>query len=86
MTVRSRPGNGLCAAMCALFVALIAAILWSVHLWAIRADGRLGGEVPAAPAAAVVPDREALVRRIDQLETELAQARAALAELDRVTR
>lgn len=63
---------------------VIAAILWSVHLWAIRGDGRLGGVEPPLPAATAEVDRAALVRRIEQLETELAEARAALAEIDQV--
>ena len=49
---------------------------------AIRGDSQLGTEAPEPAPAAVVEDREALLKRIEQLENELAAARAALAKLE----
>ncbi len=60
----------------------IAAILWGVHVLAIRGDSQLGTEAPEPAPAAVGEDREVLLKRIEQLENELAAARAALAKLE----
>jgi hypothetical protein len=65
---------------------IIAAVLWAVHVMAIRDDAQM----PAAGAEAQPEThdarREALVQRIQSLERELATVRAALAELDQATR
>jgi len=60
----------------------IAAILWGVHVLAIRGDSQLGTEAPEPAPVAVGEDREVLLKRIEQLENELAAARAALAKLE----
>ncbi len=59
----------------------IAALLWVVHLLALRGDGRLAGEGEARDAARS-QRRAALSRRVARLEAELAQARIELADLD----
>ncbi|MEX1021081.1 MAG: DUF5671 domain-containing protein [Litorilinea sp.] len=65
----------------------IAAVLWIVHIQAIRTDGKLGTRAPA-PAHTPVsgpdlePARAALTTRIQRLEAELAAARAELAQLE----
>jgi len=60
----------------------VAALLWGVHLLAIRADGRFE-KMPAAAATPVAPAerRAALEARIAELEATLAAARAELATL-----
>lgn len=60
---------------------LIAAIFWTVHVLAIRRDGQLGTEEPAAPAPALDERRAILEARIVELELELERTRAELAEL-----
>lgn len=62
---------------------LIAALLWGVHLLAIRSDSQLQGDDEPAPAAdlTIEEQRRTLSERIAQLEQELAAARSALAEL-----
>jgi len=58
----------------------IAAVLWSIHLWALRADGRF--EKP--PQVVEAPDPHAALQvRIALLEQELNSARAELAALER---
>ena len=61
---------------------VIAAILWGVHLLAIRGDGQMATEASAAPLPDSGETRVALQKRIEQLEAELATARAALAKLE----
>ncbi len=61
---------------------VIAALLWGVHVLAIRGDGQMGVEALEPAIQAPVPDREALLKRINQLETELTAARDTLAELE----
>ncbi|MCX6046991.1 MAG: DUF5671 domain-containing protein [Chloroflexi bacterium] len=60
----------------------IAALLWGVHLLAIRGDGQMGTETPEPDAQIPLQQREALQRRIAQLEIELTEARAALTKLE----
>jgi hypothetical protein len=57
----------------------IAAVLWSIHLWALRADGRF--EKPPQLVEAADP-HAALQVRIALLEEELNSARAELAALE----
>jgi hypothetical protein len=57
----------------------IAAVLWSIHLWALRADGRF--EKPPQLVEAADP-YAALQVRIALLEKELNGARAELAALE----
>jgi hypothetical protein len=75
------PSAGLVSAETAGDVAraAIAAVLWTVHVLAIRRDGLQGTEAPPL----VEPDarRTVLESRIAQLESELAAARAELAGL-----
>jgi hypothetical protein len=59
---------------------VIAALLWVVHVLAIRDDTRQGTDEPASVRPAV-ESRAELVQRIEQLERELAAAHAALAKL-----
>jgi hypothetical protein len=63
----------------------IAALIWVVHVLAIRRDGQLGAEpvVEAAPPVASEERRATLEARIVQLEEELATVRAELAALGR---
>ncbi|MFM7172695.1 MAG: DUF5671 domain-containing protein [Caldilinea sp.] len=57
----------------------IAAVLWSIHLWALRADGRF--EKP--PQVVEAPDPHAALQvRIALLEQELNNARTELAALE----
>lgn len=60
----------------------VAALLWSVHLLAIRADGRYE-KTPAAAAPPITPAqrRAVLEAQIAELEATLAAARAELAAL-----
>jgi len=60
----------------------IAAILWGVHVWAIRGDSQFGTESPEPVIQTPVADRKALLKRIEQLETELATTREALTKLE----
>lgn len=60
---------------------VIAAIFWTVHVLAIRRDGLLGTEEPAAEAPALDEQRAILAARIAELELELAKARTELAAL-----
>lgn len=60
----------------------IAALLWAVHLLAIRGDTRLAGSEPALAPLPVADERAALQHRIEHLEAELANAKAALAALE----
>jgi hypothetical protein len=60
--------------------AAIAAVIWSVHVWAIRRDARLGAEAPA-PVPTLDEQRAILEARVAELEIALADARAALAKL-----
>jgi hypothetical protein len=60
---------------------LIAGALWGVHLVAIRDDGRLGADLPQ-PVEDLAARRSTLQQRIQRLETELAAARAELAQLE----
>ncbi|MCO5208828.1 MAG: DUF5671 domain-containing protein [Caldilinea sp.] len=65
----------------------VAAVLWGVHLWAIRQDGRYARPSEAVPAAAVplsVEEQRAMLEaQIAQLEQQLAAARAELEGLGR---
>ena len=61
--------------------ALISAVLWGVHILAIRADGRMGETAPA-PQADVSAERANLAARIARLERELSEARQALQRLE----
>jgi hypothetical protein len=56
---------------------IIAAVLWLLHVLALRADGRLGAET----AVDDEQRRARLAARITKLEQELAEARRELAEL-----
>ncbi|MCB0152315.1 MAG: DUF5320 domain-containing protein, partial [Caldilineaceae bacterium] len=62
-------------------------VLWGVHLWAIRQDGRYARPSEAVPAAAVplsVEEQRAMLEaQIAQLEQQLAAARAELEGLGR---
>jgi hypothetical protein len=60
---------------------LIAAVLWVVHVLAIREDTRQGTQEPAQVLPVEVDQRAVLRQRIEQLERELAAAREALAKL-----
>ncbi len=60
----------------------ISAILWSVHLLALRGDNRLGVEGPEPSAPPIQAQRTDLAQRIAALETELNALRGQLAELD----
>jgi Tfp pilus assembly protein FimV len=61
----------------------IAAVIWIVHVMAIRRDAQMGAEpLEEAPAAVARDERRAsLEARIAQLENELSAARAELAVL-----
>jgi hypothetical protein len=59
---------------------VIAALLWIVHVQAIRTDARLGADAPAQPVDTAA-QRATLQARIERLETELAAARAELESL-----
>ena len=63
----------------------ISAILWVVHLLALRQDLHLGAEQPAAEAQTALPDaqahRAALTARITSLEAELADLQRELDEM-----
>ncbi|GIV76081.1 MAG: hypothetical protein KatS3mg050_0475 [Litorilinea sp.] len=60
---------------------MLAAILWAVHVMAIRDDGRLGTE--GEPEEESPMDRAEILRRqIARLEAELAHARAELEALE----
>ena len=65
----------------------VAAVLWGVHLWAIRHDGRYARPAEALPAQAVplsMADKRVLLEaQIAQLERQLAAVRAELAELEK---
>jgi hypothetical protein len=61
--------------------AAISAVLWTVHVLAIRTDNRMDATQPAA-ALDAERERGRLSRRIEQLEGELAQARDALTRLE----
>lgn len=56
------------------------AIFWALHLLAIRTDTRLAGD-EEEPEPEVAVRREALEQRIARLESELAAAKAELADL-----
>lgn len=60
---------------------IIAAVLWVVHVLAIRDDTRRVAPERAPAAISPADQRAALVRRIEQLERELAATREALANL-----
>jgi hypothetical protein len=61
----------------------IAAIIWTVHVMAIRRDGQLGADpVEEAPIPMALDEQRAILEaRINLLEKELAEARAELAAL-----
>jgi len=61
---------------------VIAAVLWIVHVLAIRGDGQLGGEEHTTSEEMTIHSREDLLARIAQLEQELKDAKTALAALD----
>ncbi len=63
---------------------LVAAVVWAVHLLAIRGDAQFADEAPAADPSSptVMTHRQALEQRIAALEEELAEARHSLATLD----
>lgn len=65
----------------------VAAVLWGVHLWAIRHDGRYARPAEALPAQALplsMADKRVLIEaQIAQLERQLAVVRAELAELEK---
>ena len=61
---------------------VIAAVLWGVHLLAIRGDGQMATETPGPSLQTSGETRAALQKRIEQLEAELVAARAALAKLE----
>nr|HMN30993.1 DUF5671 domain-containing protein [Caldilineaceae bacterium] len=60
---------------------VIAAGLWVVHVLAIRGDAQMGTVESALPALTVTEQRALLETRIQQLQSELAAAQAALDEL-----
>jgi hypothetical protein len=64
---------------------VIAAVIWVVHVMAIRRDTQMGAEPVETPVVVspVSPDerRALLEARINQLEMELNEARAELAAL-----
>lgn len=84
LTILGEPGIALFSTDLAhqLADSAVAAVLWAIHLWAIRQDGRL-----ARPAEMTLPraaDRRAVLEaQIAQLEQQLAAARAALEGLER---
>ncbi len=61
----------------------IAALIWTVHVLAIRRDGQMGAEpVAEAPASVDIDERRAILEaRINLLEIELRAAREELAAL-----
>ncbi|MEM7530820.1 MAG: DUF5671 domain-containing protein [Chloroflexota bacterium] len=67
---------------------VIAAVLWSVHVWAIRTDSQLGEhdeeetDVSVAPADKAA-QREQLIQQIAMLEAELMAAKEYLLALDK---
>ena len=63
---------------------LVAAVVWAVHLLAIRGDARFADEAPTADTSPpdVTTRRRALEQQIAALEEELVQARRSLAALD----
>ncbi|MFO7631666.1 MAG: DUF5671 domain-containing protein [Caldilinea sp.] len=85
LTVMGEPGIALSSNELAhrLADSAVAAVLWAVHLLAIRADGRFEKtqEAPLAPAVPAEP-RAALETRIAWLEEELNAARAELAKFE----
>jgi hypothetical protein len=62
----------------------VAGLLWALHLFALRADGRFDRPAEAAVGMVQNPDerRAALEAHIAWLEAELAAARAELAKLE----
>lgn len=78
------PDAGLLSATTVADVArsAIAAVLWVVHVLAIRDDTRRVAPEPQSEAVPPVEQRAALRQRIEQLEAELASARSALAVLE----
>lgn len=79
------------AAASNLAQSVIAAVLWVVHVLAIRDDGRLGTHAPQPTAAELtevsadpVVRRAELTARLEMLRAELAQAQAELDQLDAV--
>lgn len=64
--------------------AAISAVLWIVHILAIRTDGRMGEAEPPAAAPALEPadERIWLAQRIKELENELAATREALRQIE----
>jgi hypothetical protein len=63
---------------------VIAAVWWGVHLWALRGDTQMGGgEATPMASERVETQRAVLEQRVAQLESELAAARAQLAQLGR---
>lgn len=83
LILMGEPGSALVGGEIAGEVArsIIAAVLWTVHVMAIRRDGQQGAEAPP-PLVDVAARRTALEERIRRLEEELAAARAELAALD----
>jgi hypothetical protein len=65
---------------------IIAAVLWAVHVMAIRDDAQMPVADADAQPETHEAQREVLVQRIQSLERELATVRAALADLDKVTK
>ncbi|MBO9394479.1 DUF5671 domain-containing protein [Caldilinea sp.] len=63
---------------------VVAGLLWALHLFALRADGRFDRPAEAAVGMVQNPDerRAALEAHIAWLEAELAAARAELAKLE----
>lgn len=65
-----------------LAYSIIAAIIWLVHVMAIRSDGQMGADPVETPVVVSPDERRALLEaRINQLEMELNEARAELAAL-----
>jgi hypothetical protein len=60
----------------------IAAIIWVVHVLAIRDDAKMGADAIETPVALAPDERRAIIQaRINQLEIELQQLREELATL-----
>ena len=60
----------------------IAAIIWVVHILAIRSDAQMGSEAPETPVDVAPDERRAILEeRINLLEMELKQLREELASL-----
>jgi hypothetical protein len=83
LVLMGEPGSALVGGEIAGEVArsLIAAVLWGVHVMAIRRDGQQGADAPP-PLVDAAAQRAALEERIRRLEIELSTARTELAALE----